>query len=395
MPRKPGKNGSGRRSKGRRRPRSALFLPLPVLAAGVLAVAVAGGGTALAMEKTVRLDANGAQTPVRTFGGTVQDVLDSAGVELDEHDVVAPSPNTSVSGGDHVVVRSPREITVDLDGHEHAHLVNAATLSEALHQIGLDPEGVELSQAHDTPIPEDGLAVSAERAPRMVVMHDTVRSETRTTGETVSAVLDSAGIEPGEHDLVSPEPDEPAEPDMVVRVLPALGAPEVEEVVIEAETVEQENPDLPEGEREVVIEPEDGLKEITTLLVLRHGEEVEHELSEEIVTEPVEGLVEIGTKAEEEEDASTPPQGGGAAGGLNWAGLAECESNGDPTAVNSAGGYYGLYQFSTATWSSVGGSGLPSEASPAEQTQRAQQLYDTVGGNWQSQWPHCGVHLFD
>ncbi|WP_026119811.1 resuscitation-promoting factor [Nocardiopsis ganjiahuensis] len=394
MPGKSGRKGSGRRAKGRRRSRPALLLPVPLLAAAVAVVlAVAGGGTALAMEKSVSLDADGEQTRVRTFGDTVQDVLDSAGIELDEHDVVAPSPDTSVSAGDHVVVRSPREVTVDLDGHEHAHRVNAATLSEALHQIGLDPEGVELSRAHDTPIPEDGLSVSAERAPRMVVMHDTVRTETRTTGETVAEVLSAAGVETGEHDIVTPEPDEPAEPDMVVRVLPALGEPETEEVVIEAETVERDNPDLPEGEREVITEPEDGVKEVTTLLVLRHGEEVEHQLSEEVVTEPVEGLVEVGTKVEE--DTSSPPEGGGEAGGLNWAGLAECESNGNPSAVNSAGGYYGLYQFSTTTWASVGGSGLPSEASAAEQTQRAQQLYDTVGGDWQSQWPHCGVHLFD
>jgi hypothetical protein len=96
-----------------------------------------------------------------------------------------------------------------------------------------------------------------------------------------------------------------------------------------------------------------------------------------------------------DEGTGTPPVGGGDAAGLNWAGLAECESGGDPTAVNSAGGYYGLYQFSTTTWQSVGGTGLPSEASPDEQTQRAQQLYNAVGGNWQSQWPHCGVHLFD
>ncbi len=352
-----------------------------------------GGGTALALQKSVTLDADGEQTQVRTFGGTVQDVLDSAGIELDEHDEVAPTPDTTVSGGDHVVVRSSREVTVDLDGHEHAHRVNAATLGEALHQIGLDPEGVELSQTQDTPVPEHGLSVTAERAPRMVVMHDTVRSETRTTGGTVAEVLNAAGVETGEHDIVTPEPEEPAEPDMVVRVLPALGEPETEEVVMEAETVERDNPDLPEGEREVITEPEDGLKEVTTLLVLRHGEEVEHELSEKVVTEPVEGLVEVGTKVAEE--TSSPPEAGGEAGGLNWAGLAECESNGNATAVNSAGGYYGLYQFSTSTWAAVGGSGLPSEASAAEQTQRAQQLYDSVGGDWQSQWPHCGVHLFD
>ncbi|GAB3486997.1 hypothetical protein GCM10027440_32270 [Nocardiopsis coralliicola] len=102
---------------------------------------------------------------------------------------------------------------------------------------------------------------------------------------------------------------------------------------------------------------------------------------------------------EEEESESgggTPPTDGSAdANSLNWGGLADCESGGDPTAVNSAGGYYGLYQFSMATWESVGGSGSPAEASPDEQTSRAKMLYDAVGGNWQSQWPECGVHLFD
>ena len=101
--------------------------------------------------------------------------------------------------------------------------------------------------------------------------------------------------------------------------------------------------------------------------------------------------MEVGTKVEED----PAPGASGAAAGLDWSGLAQCESGGDPTAVNSAGGYYGLYQFSVTTWESVGGSGLPSEASPGEQTSRAQALYDTVDGNWQSQWPQCGTHLFD
>ncbi|WP_394358085.1 hypothetical protein [Nocardiopsis akebiae] len=34
-------------------------------------------------------------------------------------------------------------------------------------------------------------------------------------------------------------------------------------------------------------------------------------------------------------------------------------------------------------------------AAPAEQTRRAQQLYDSVGGDRRSQWPHCGTHPFD
>jgi peptidoglycan hydrolase-like protein with peptidoglycan-binding domain len=89
--------------------------------------------------------------------------------------------------------------------------------------------------------------------------------------------------------------------------------------------------------------------------------------------------------------APEPSRSGDRAAGLNWPALARCESGGNPGAVNPAG-YYGLYQFSPGTWRSVGGSGLPSNASSAEQTRRAVILFGRTGA---SSWPSCGHHLFD
>jgi soluble lytic murein transglycosylase-like protein len=68
--------------------------------------------------------------------------------------------------------------------------------------------------------------------------------------------------------------------------------------------------------------------------------------------------------------------------------IAACESGGDPTAVDSSGTYYGLYQFDMGTWASVGGHGSPASASPAEQSYRASLLYSRAGS---SPWPVCGV----
>ncbi len=85
------------------------------------------------------------------------------------------------------------------------------------------------------------------------------------------------------------------------------------------------------------------------------------------------------------------PAASSGAEGLNWAALAACESGGNPSIVSSTGKYHGLYQFSVATWNSVGGSGLPSQASASEQTARAQALYSRSGAG---QWPSCGPRLF-
>jgi len=68
-----------------------------------------------------------------------------------------------------------------------------------------------------------------------------------------------------------------------------------------------------------------------------------------------------------------------------WGALGQCESGGNYR-INSGNGYYGLYQFTSGTWRSVGGSGLPHRNSAAEQTKRAQILQDRAG--W-GQWPAC------
>ncbi len=67
--------------------------------------------------------------------------------------------------------------------------------------------------------------------------------------------------------------------------------------------------------------------------------------------------------------------------------IAACESGSNPAAVSSNGMYRGKYQFSTATWQAVGGSGDPAAATEAEQDLRATILYEQSGPG---QWPVCG-----
>jgi peptidoglycan hydrolase-like protein with peptidoglycan-binding domain len=68
--------------------------------------------------------------------------------------------------------------------------------------------------------------------------------------------------------------------------------------------------------------------------------------------------------------------------------IAQCESGGDPTAVSADRRYWGKYQFSKATWRSVGGRGNPARASEAEQDRRALILYKREGT---APWPVCGA----
>jgi hypothetical protein len=79
----------------------------------------------------------------------------------------------------------------------------------------------------------------------------------------------------------------------------------------------------------------------------------------------------------------------GAGTPLNWAALRQCESGGNYR-TDTGNGYYGAYQFDLRTWRSVGGTGNPAKATPAEQDHRAHLLYADRGAQ---PWPRCGRRL--
>jgi hypothetical protein len=67
--------------------------------------------------------------------------------------------------------------------------------------------------------------------------------------------------------------------------------------------------------------------------------------------------------------------------------IRQCESRGNYSIVSPSGRYRGAYQFDLPTWRSVGGTGDPAAASPAEQDYRALLLLRMRGTR---PWPHCG-----
>ena len=71
---------------------------------------------------------------------------------------------------------------------------------------------------------------------------------------------------------------------------------------------------------------------------------------------------------------------------VNWDAIAACESGGN-WAINTGNGYYGGLQFSPSTWSSNGGTGMPNQASRAEQIRIAENVLRTQGIG---AWPVCG-----
>ncbi|MEV5575743.1 transglycosylase family protein [Spirillospora sp. NPDC052269] len=216
---------------------------------------------------------------------------------------------------------------------------------------------------------------------KIVIMVDTARTEVMTTGQTVQQVLDQAHIALGRFDLVNPA--KTAAPENTIKVTRLLSKPQTKTVTTDPPTVKKKMSSLAPFSQKELRKGKPEIKIVQTAWVKRKGKKVKAVIFQKLKQKAVPRILGVGPES----------GGGGDAAKLNWAGLAKCESGGNPRSVNPAG-YYGLYQFSLPSWASVGGSGKPSDAPAAEQTYRAQLLYKRVGGRWQGQWPNCGHFLF-
>ncbi|MEO8106420.1 MAG: ubiquitin-like domain-containing protein [Actinomycetes bacterium] len=336
-------------------------------------------------DAVVELTVDGKIDSVETRGDTVGDLLDEQGVVVSERDLVEPSADTALVSGDTVTVRHARQVQVVIDGQPTQIWTTALTVERALEQFGVRAANAELSASRSERVPLTGARIGVKLPDQVTILHDQRRTTVVTTADTVAAVLREAQITLDEDDLLNVGRSKGVESGLQI-VVTRVAQREVKKgFAIDYSVIRRADSSRYEGYEKVIQRGIDGRRVVITRVTRHDGVPVrERKIDRRVVSTPVRQIVVYGTKVR---PYSAPATG---AEGLNWGALAACESGGNPRAVNAAG-YYGLYQFALSTWYSVGGSGNPIDATPDEQTYRAQVLYQRSGAG---QWPVCGPLLF-
>jgi len=351
--------------------------------AAIVAAMVVGVTAFVSFDKTIELTVDGKTQKVHTFAGTVAGVLAREGITVTDHDSVVPPLDRQVSEGQRIAIRFGRPLDLDVDGSSRRVWVTATSVSEALDELGLRDDNMYVSASRSEPIGRQGLHLRVLTPRDVTVVADGKTRELSTVATSVRQVLLEAGISLGSLDEVGPKLDAAPKDGSTIRVVRVDARRITVKTDIPFEVREIKDKTMFVGDRKIVKPGVKGVKELTLDLVSKDGKVAQKEtIASRVLKQPVTQVVRVGTKATQY--ARTGAEN------LNWAALAECESGGNPRAVNPAG-YYGLYQFNVGTWRSVGGKGMPNDATPREQTYRAQLLYRERGA---SPWPVCGRHLF-
>ncbi|HKE50915.1 MAG TPA: ubiquitin-like domain-containing protein, partial [Actinomycetes bacterium] len=299
-------------------------------------IGLVGGTTAFVnLDKTVVLSVDGEARLVHSFATTVDGVLDAHDISVGAHDIVGPGLASEVNDGTHISIRYGRQVTITVDGERRQVWVTATNVAEALEQLKVRDDGAFVSVSRSAPIGRGGLEFQVRLPRRVTVSVEKHRPKTFvTTAGTVGEALTEAGIKVTARDFVAPAIDSFPKAGVRIRVFQISGKMETRRETLHREVKRVNDSSLSLGLVKVSRIGRDGTADVTYELVRRNGQwAIRRELDRTIIRRPIAQVLRVGT-------GPWPHTG---AEGLNWAALAQCESGGNPRAVNP-NGHYGLYQ---------------------------------------------------
>jgi resuscitation-promoting factor RpfB len=372
----------------------------------------------LAASEPVDVAVDGDVLTAHTSAETVADVLADLDVGVGPVDEVAPALEARVDelGPDEAItVDRAVSVEVHVDG-QVVRRINAPVTSVAavLDAADMDVRGLggASAPAH-TAVVEDGDVVHVAFPSTVTLEVDGDAREVTTLTTTVGAMLVDAGIQLGDDDTVDWDLGATLQPHSTIVVTRVTEDEVVEEVTLEHDEVRRETDQLDAGETAVDVAGADGLRHDTYRVELVDGEEVDRELvGREVVDEPVDRVVLVGTRPEPEPEPEPAPEpepdpepapdpdpdpdpgpssSSSSTSGDVWDRLARCESGGNWG--HRGGTYHGGLQFHPQTWTANKPSGAPRyayEASREQQIAAAENVRRSQG--WGA-WPHCSQQL--
>ncbi|MGN6753365.1 MAG: ubiquitin-like domain-containing protein [Intrasporangium sp.] len=365
-----------------------------IAAAGAAVLLTAGGVGAAQLDKSVTLTIDGKAAPAHVFGSTVGDLLDSEGITLASADVVSPAEGAQLHDGDVVNVSYSRPVTITIDGRTQQIQTTETTVDGVLEALGVRSPGAKLSVSRSQSIGRDGLALSITTPKDVTVVADGRTTKRTVTAATVSDALAQLGVALGEKDQVAPAVATVLTngAKIVVKRVTTKRTTTTEPVAYK--TIRTETNDLFTDQTKVKTAGRAGERTLTVEQTLVDGKVTStKEVSSAITRSAVNRILLIGTKSRPAPStAATPSSGGSSSGGgldlsraAMWDRVAACESGGN-WHINTGNGYYGGLQFSTGTWSAYGGGDFASRADLASREQQITVANRVYADNGLAQW---------
>lgn len=360
-----------------------------------VALVIAGSVFYIAGQKSVTLTVDGQSEVITTRANTVSDVLDQQEIALDERDEISAALDSTVADEQQIDIKRNKSIQVNLDGTERVVHTTGMTVEDLVNELNLE-EGSEISLDETRELSSVSNDIEIITPKEVTLVVDKKKNKVSTTAQTVKELLSAEDISLDNDDEVNIKVKKDTDKNVETSTKIADGQ-QIEVIKVEVKTWDEtrdidfktekvDDKSLEKGKTKVKTKGEKGERKLTLRQETRNGEKGEEEvLKSKVTKEPKAEVVKVGTKEEEEKTTSGTKKVDNTTVSGVWNALAKCESGGN-WSINTGNGYYGGLQFNLGTWRAYGGSGLPSDATKAEQVRIATKVQKRQG--WGA-WPAC------
>lgn len=213
-----------------------------------------------------------------------------------------------------LVAAASWDVTIVDNGEETTVKTYKMTVGEVLDEVGIVLSEHDICSAGSEDLLSQTERIDIKRAFPVTVSDAQVEKTVYTALGTVGEVLEQHGIALDQNDEIVPAVEEQVEPGSVIEISRVEVVEVAEERTLGYETVEKATDHLEKGKTEIVTEGQNGLEKVTYRVTMKNGVETEREqIATEVVSEPVDKVVAVGTKVSQPQAVTTVASRGGSA----------------------------------------------------------------------------------
>ena len=262
----------------------------------VLALVVGATSAFTVLHKSVTVDLDGSTVQLSAFGRTVGDVLADSKIRVGDRDLVAPGLGEPISSGSQVVVRHAHEIAVEVDGRSQTVWTTALTVGEAVEGLDLRGGHALLSASRSASLGREVLRVSTQKTIHLVVDGQVIDGV--TSAATVREALREIGLVLDVGDQVSVPLDATAVDGLVVLVTRAHEGGQTVTEAVPFDVTEVDDATLVTGNKVIKTRGKAGVRTTTYSTSVVGGAVVDRSVVASTLTVvPVTQVVRVGSKA--------------------------------------------------------------------------------------------------
>ncbi len=225
------------------------------------------------------------------------EILSQANITLADSDKLDISAFTG-SEGSVIRIDKLNNVNIEFDGAINSYSVYADTVGEALNELGISSDGKLKANYELTDSIKDGMVITLQSAKSVTLTVDNTSTKHAVYQGTVNDLLTLAGISLGADDYTEPSLNTELKDNMAVTVYRVEYKTVEKKENISFKTRKQNDSSMNIGTEKILTKGVNGVDEVSYVFKYVNGkEDGKTELSRKTVKEPVNQVVNVGTKA--------------------------------------------------------------------------------------------------